>query len=117
MLHLSTASLRPQRPAESARRNVDASRVVDVSICIANWNCRDLLRDCLSSLLHQAQGVRLEIIVVDNASTDGAADMVMRHFPQVQLIRNRINRGFAAANNQAARRARGTHLLFLNNDT
>src|SRR5262245_8899432 len=49
---------------------------IDVSVCIANWNCRDLLRACLESLHDQPQGVRLETIVVDNASTDGAADMV-----------------------------------------
>lgn len=90
---------------------------IDVSVCIANWNCRDLLRDCLHSLVNQAQGVRLEVIVVDNASTDGASDMVAREFPQVRLIRNDANRGFAIANNQAARVAHGRHLFFLNNDT
>ena len=47
---------------------------VDVSVCIANWNCRDLLRTCLASLLDRPQGVRLEVIVVDNGSSDGAAD-------------------------------------------
>ena len=50
--------------------------VIDVSVCIVNWNCRDLLRQCLRSLREQPQGVTLEIIVVDNASNDGAADMV-----------------------------------------
>jgi GT2 family glycosyltransferase len=91
--------------------------VLDVSVCIANWNCRELLRDCLKSLLAQSQGVRLEVIVVDNASTDGAADMVAREFPQARLIRNHVNRGYATANNQAAQQARGSYLLFLNNDT
>jgi GT2 family glycosyltransferase len=90
---------------------------VDVSVCIANWNCRDLLRACLESLHDQPQGVRLETIVVDNASADGAADMVAREFPEVVLQRNAANLGFARANNQAARRARGRYLLFLNNDT
>jgi GT2 family glycosyltransferase len=86
-------------------------------VCIVNWNCRELLRGCLDSLLKQEQGVPLEVIVVDNASTDGAPEMVARDFPQVQLIRNRDNAGFARANNQAARRARGQFLFFLNNDT
>ncbi|MGE3804807.1 MAG: glycosyltransferase family 2 protein [Gemmataceae bacterium] len=90
---------------------------VDVSVCIVNWNCRDLLRDCLESLLDRPQGVRLEVIVVDNASQDGAADMVTSEFPEVTLIRNGENRGFSRGNNQAARMARGRHLLFLNNDT
>jgi GT2 family glycosyltransferase len=57
------------------------------------------------------------VIVVDNGSTDGAADMVEREFPRVRVIRNATNRGFAAANNQAAAAASGRYLFFLNNDT
>ncbi len=90
---------------------------VEVSVCIANWNCRDLLRACLQSLHDQPQGVRLETVVVDNASTDGAADMVAAEFPEVVLVRNPANLGFSRANNQAAAQAHGHFLFFLNNDT
>lgn len=88
-----------------------------VSVCIANWNCRALLAACLRSLLDRPQGVTLEVIVVDNGSRDGAADMVEQEFPQVKLVRNEQNRGFSRANNQAASQAQGTYLFFLNNDT
>src|SRR5690348_4073153 len=92
-------------------------RDLDVSVCIVNWNCREMLRACLASLLRQSQGIRLETIVVDNASTDGAADRVACEFPEVQLVRNTENRGFSRGNNQAAARASGRYLFFLNNDT
>jgi N-acetylglucosaminyl-diphospho-decaprenol L-rhamnosyltransferase len=93
------------------------SSVVEVSICIANWNCCQQLRDCLASLLREFQGVALEVIVVDNASHDGAPDMVATEFPEAILIRNATNQGFSKASNQAARVASGQQLLFLNNDT
>src|SRR5688572_4088975 len=83
--------------------------VPEVSVCIANWNCRELLRACLRSLLRAPQDVSLEVVVVDNASSDGAAEMVAQEFPEARLVRNAVNRGFAAANNQAAAQARGAY--------
>ncbi len=89
----------------------------EVSVCVVNWNCRDLLRACLRSLDAHLQQTDLEIIVIDNASSDGAPDLVASEFPHVTLVRNAENIGFGRANNQAARLARGRRLFFLNNDT
>src|SRR5262245_52512173 len=111
-------ALAQQRPIiEPPRLRGPATDAPDVSVCIANWNCRDYLRGCLASLLESPQGVAIEVIVVDNASTDGAADMIAAEFPEVVLIRNRENVGFAQASNQAAAGAAGRYIFFLNNDT
>ena len=90
---------------------------MDLSIVIVNWNTRDLLADCLDSVFPRLGDLTAEVIVVDNASADGSADMVAQRFPRVRLIRNAENRGFAAANNQAFEIATGRHVLLLNNDT
>ena len=89
----------------------------DLSICIVNWNGRDLLRPLLASIQASRGTLVLETIIVDNASADGSADLLATEFPSVVLIRNDRNLGFARGNNQAARRASGRLLLFLNNDT
>lgn len=82
---------------------------------VVNWNRRELLRACLGSVFAQ-QGVVPEVIVVDNGSTDGSADMTAAEFPLATLIRNSVNRGFCAANNQAIGAARGGFIALLNND-
>jgi len=91
--------------------------MVDVSIIIASWNTRGLLRGCLTSIHEQTRDIDYEIIVVDNTSTDGSAEMVKKTFPQVTLIENPENRGFAAANNQGIAIAKGRYILLLNSDT
>ncbi len=89
----------------------------DVTVIIVSWNTREILRDCLRSVYENAGAVAFETIVVDNASADGSAELVARDFPQVQLVVNSDNRGFAAANNQAMVLARGRYVLLLNSDT
>ncbi|MFP5503976.1 MAG: glycosyltransferase family 2 protein, partial [Candidatus Sericytochromatia bacterium] len=88
-----------------------------LSILIVNWNTRDLLLDCLRSLREAAIAMPFELIVVDNASTDGSAEAVSRAFPEARLIANAENVGFARANNQALAESRGELLLLLNPDT
>ena len=94
--------------------------MIDLSIVIASWNVCSLLRRCLHSIFeasiqHPASSV--EIIVVDNASTDGSVEMVRVEFPSVHLIANTDNRGFPAANNQGIVVAHGRYVLLLNPDT
>jgi GT2 family glycosyltransferase len=101
---------------------------VDLTIVIVSWNVRDLLRRCLQSIVAQTHphphesvfhlGERLlEVLVVDNASTDGSAEMVRAEFPDIRLIANDVNRGFTAANNQGLALSQGQYLLLLNPDT
>lgn len=90
---------------------------MDVSIVIVSWNTRDILRDCLRSICQKGGAVSFEIIVVDNASADDSVAMVRREFPEVRLIENLDNRGFAAANNQGIAVSAGRYVLLLNSDT
>ena len=91
--------------------------MVDLSICVVNWNTEAFLRDCLQSIYKGTSKLSREIFVVDNASKDGSVEMVRSLFPDVCLIVNQQNMGFAAANNQAIRLAKGRYILFLNPDT
>lgn len=101
--------------------------MIDLSIVIVNWNVRELLRRCLASLVQGqapaaggcfalADGHTVEVLVVDNASTDGSAEMVRQAYPQVQVIECE-NRGFAAGNNVGIARSRGRYVMLLNPDT
>ncbi len=89
----------------------------DLSIVVVSFNTRQLLQNCLESVLRHAGSLRLEIFVVDNASCDGSAELVAERFPGVRLIRNAENRGFATANNQALAQAGGRYAMLLNSDT
>ena len=91
---------------------------IDLSIVIVNWNVRELLRRCLSSVYRtMGDSLKVEVIVVDNASSDGSVAMVGDDFPQVHLIANEKNLGFTRGNNQAVAQSRGRYVLLLNPDT
>lgn len=88
---------------------------MNLTIVIVSWNVRSLLHRCLCSI-PPTDGT-VEVIVIDNASSDGSAAMVQSEFPHVRLIVNPVNRGFTAANNQGLALASGRTLLLLNPDT
>lgn len=89
---------------------------MNISIIIVNWNTKDLLRDCLDSIYKTIDPLTHEIIVVDNASSDGSMAMLATEYPQVKIIANKINRGFGAANNQGFAVMQGRYALLINTD-
>lgn len=89
---------------------------MDLSIVIVNWNTRDLLLAALDSIFGCPPRASHEVIVVDNASSDGSADAVAARFPRAALIRNQENAGYARGNNQGIRTAKGRAVLLLNPD-
>lgn len=100
----------------SLRANDDARPSLPLCIVIVNWNTRALLHACLESVFATVKKNAFQVIVVDNASTDGSAQSVRAHFPEVQVIANSENVGFARANNQAILNANSEFVLLLNSD-
>jgi GT2 family glycosyltransferase len=90
---------------------------LDLTISIACWNNGQLLGQCLDSIFRHTSGILYEAIVVDNNSTDDSCEMLRNNFPQVKLIRNADNQGFAKAHNKALSHARGRYAVILNQDT
>ena len=88
-----------------------------LSILIVNWNTKGLLRTCLQSLNQFPASQPFEVIVVDNASTDGSAQMVSTEFPFVKLVASNVNTGYAKGNNLGFAEAKGDWILTLNPDT
>ncbi|MBI5229775.1 MAG: glycosyltransferase family 2 protein [Candidatus Magasanikbacteria bacterium] len=87
-----------------------------LSIITVSWNVKDRLRACIQSVFENCGEMEIEYFVVDNASSDGTADMLAREFPQVRVIANSENKGFARANNQAIAQSTGEFVLLLNPD-
>src|SRR5580700_1417129 len=92
------------------------SSTPDLSAIVVSYNTRDMTLECLRTLDAALEGLSAEVIVVDNASTDGSVDSIRNAFPSVRLIARETNAGFGAANNQAMGMAHGRFLLLLNSD-
>ena len=89
----------------------------ELSVVVLSWNTRQFLNECLTSLREAADGLSLEVVVIDNASHDGSPDMVEADFPEVRLVRNQENRGYAMGVNQGIRESTGRKVCLLGSDT
>jgi len=110
MIHTTDASL-------SEVSHINKNDKVDVSIIIVNYNTRQLTLDCLASVYASQTSYQYEIIVVDNASRDDSVGAIQHAYPNVRMIANSANTGFAVANNQGMDIAGGRYILLLNSDT
>jgi GT2 family glycosyltransferase len=88
----------------------------DVSILIVSFNTRSVLRECLESIQRESAGLKVEISIVDNHSSDGSPEMIEQEFPHVRLLRSNVNLGFGAANNAALEGCTGRYIVLLNSD-
>lgn len=91
--------------------------MIDVTISIVSYNTKGLLKRCLESIYKNAKGIRFEVIVVDNNSSDDSVKMLENKFPQVKLIKNKVNKYYTGANNQSLKIAKGKYFVILNSDT
>ena len=91
-------------------------KIMDISVVILSWNDKQYLEVCLQSLIEARPARIMEIIVVDNASTDGSPEMVAAMFPEVKIIRNAQNLGFPRGNNIGVKASRGKYVYLLNSD-
>ena len=100
----------------SLHRGIGAPTAPTCTVCIANYNGRGLLRDCIDSILAQTFASGIEILVHDDASTDDSVAWLLQHYPQVSVLASERNVGFCIGNNRMAAAASAPFLLLLNND-
>lgn len=91
--------------------------MVDLSVIVLSFNTSELTRKCLESICNKKWQKNVEVIVVDNASSDNSVSVIKRNFPQVKLIQSAVNLGFSAGNNLGLSAATAKYYLFLNSDT
>ncbi len=89
----------------------------DLSIIVVNYNTGNLLKECIESIKKNALNISYEIIVIDNNSSDNSVDLIKNRFENLEIIINKINVGFARANNQGIKKSKGRYILLLNPDT
>lgn len=99
-----------------AKSNNLSAYTMDISVVILGWNDKQYLETCLQSLKDARSSRTMEIIVVDNASTDGSPEMVEALFPEVKIIRNAVNLGFPRGNNVGVKASRGKYVCLINSD-
>jgi GT2 family glycosyltransferase len=100
----------------STRSDPEVQKTAELSILIVSWNCKRMLADCLDSLRDQLSSYRHEIIVVDNASSDGTSEMIRRNYPDVVFLESGANLGFARGNNLALAVTHGKYIFLINPD-
>lgn len=88
-----------------------------ISVIIVSYNTKKILRECLTSIFDKTKGLDFEVVIVDNASTDGSVEMLESRYKDIKILRNKENLGFAKANNQGIEVATGDYVLLLNSDT
>lgn len=93
------------------------SETPEFSVIVVTYGAREMTLRCLESVAREMPDIRHEVVIVDNASSDGLADELAQHFPQFRVIASRVNLGFAAGANLGAQNSHGKYLLFLNPDT
>ncbi len=100
----------PKRPSEPRAQ-------IYLSIIIVNYNVKEFLEQCLISVQNALKGISAEILVIDNSSSDGSAELIQEKFPDIQITVNSKNAGFARASNQGLQIAQGEFIALLNPDT
>jgi hypothetical protein len=103
-------------PNDETNVNSLIGKAMDISIVILNYNTKEYLKGCLQSLGHCSKSRQVEIIVSDNASTDGSIEMVESEFPHVRLLKNKENLGFTKGNNVGIQASSGKYVYLLNTD-
>jgi hypothetical protein len=104
------------KPQPEVKWNPTSSAVVDISIVIVGWNAKHYLELCLENLATAPPRRSMEILIVDNASSDGSVEMIEARFPYVKLIKSNENLGFAKGNNVAIRQCQGRYIALVNPD-